>query len=438
MPRKKLPAYYASTESLALRLDEAWADYKNQALLMEKRQEALDFMIYVFDIKDISKKPDDLNKTLLYLMGLREKHKGSNPEYVPILTSGRYHLDTKARELQATVDTGEFGLDKESQQAYQNKELLDVNPKEKKKDQERAPIYPPLLKQKRAEFRLEIKDGLFHQFGKIFDSSKSIAHKKKKFVAFTLNWNGELSVFSHLGGQIDEKGRLLVHSSMNQGAPVLAAGEMQIENGKLISINTYSGHYKPSLYSVARFLEYVSDRNIDISLTKIYLERPPEGLLSYKKVYFRGDPFPWYEVSAKEVVFCVKDIINKNIASMDEFLIKNVKKQKNYKGGFASLFQGKKSKEQAPFTDPEIALAKDFKEVLLYLKDNMKNSSSVAETRDSLLVLESVIERYAAQCPKDGKMLKVVNQMQEHIINNRKKLAKLDEVTRTAELKSMF
>jgi len=41
------------------------------------------------------------------------------------------------------------------------------------------------------------------------------------------------------------------HSSLTAGAPVLMAGHMQIENGRLIAMNNLSGHYRPDELSLA-------------------------------------------------------------------------------------------------------------------------------------------------------------------------------------------
>ena len=40
---------------------------------------------------------------------------------------------------------------------------------------------------------------------------------------------------------------------MNQGVPVVGAGEVRIKNEKLISITDHSGHYRPSLYNTYKY-----------------------------------------------------------------------------------------------------------------------------------------------------------------------------------------
>lgn len=115
---------------------------------------------------------------------------------------------------------------------------------------------------------------LFHRHH-LFSTKNMIAHGKKGYAAFTLNINGELSVFNH---KCTKDG--IAHSSMNAGAPVISAGELMIHNGRLISINTFSGHYEPSLYSQLRILDHFSRRGIDLSATTILTQQNPEHVLN--------------------------------------------------------------------------------------------------------------------------------------------------------------
>ncbi|WP_157660716.1 hypothetical protein [Burkholderia ubonensis] len=48
------------------------------------------------------------------------------------------------------------------------------------------------------------------------------------------------------------------HSYMNNGLPVICAGELAIKDGKIFGINNYSGHYRPS------------DRNLDVAIDVLH------------------------------------------------------------------------------------------------------------------------------------------------------------------------
>jgi len=305
--------------TLATRLDRAWEDYKNN-YNEEQRKQALDFMIYVFDIRTLSEKPDALNEQLSALMQKREEKKADNPEYIPIMYSGVYDFEHTARILVATHSSKKSG-DNTVMQNFMTQKLLDVNDDDKLSDY-RNTHHAKLDAQGRSEFRLEIHNGLLCKNGKPFDSKDGIAHDKQGYVAFTLNSNGELSVFNHLSGRPDAQGRAFTHSSMNAGVPVLAAGEMVIQKGKLVTINTFSGHYQPSLYSVSRFLKYLNVRRVDLSKTNVLLQNPPSdttGLKSLEKI-ISGDPQPWHEVQALQLMSEVEHVINHNMSSINDYL----------------------------------------------------------------------------------------------------------------------
>ncbi|MCL9685543.1 hypothetical protein [Legionella maioricensis] len=418
--------YFSSKNgTVATRLDQAWADYKNQALSDKDRIEALDFMIYVFDIKKFSNEKNELNKILTNLMAERESKKQENPNYIPVLSSGKYHFE-KARVLKATTST-KISPEEDIQRDFNAGNLLDVNRQDKREDKYHGTTY--LTPEERAEYSIEIHNGLLHKEGKVFDSSRLIAHDKRGFVAFTLNANGELSVFEHLSMTLDKKGRKLAHSSMNAGAPVLSAGEMEIKNGKLISINTYSGHYEPSLYSVARFLEYLSDRGVDISETKVFLQHPPgkESGLQSKPVYLKGDKQPWHEVSATDIVHSVKSIMKSNLNSLDDYL--NSTKTILLRDVF-----------QNELTQAKSAIAQNFYDELLFTMDMMKDSSSLADINTSLECLESIITRHSAELEqlngKTGRLDSKFAEMKAQIKEAREKLEGIDDTSENERVES--
>lgn len=334
-----------------------------------------------------------------------------------MLTSGKYHLEQHAKVLTATKKTKTYS-EKDIQSAFYSGQLLDVNQDDKEADETYHTTY--LNPDERAKHDIEIHNGLLHQEGTVFDSSRSIAHNKPGYVAFTLNTNGALSVFEHLSGQVDQSGKRLAHSSMNAGAPVLCAGEMEIKQGKLIRMNTYSGHYQPSLYSVARFLEYLSDRGVDISETKVYLQYPPtqESGLRSKEVALVGDNTSWFEVPANDIVHGVKAIMSSNLNSLDDYLnsIKTIL--------LRDVFQN-------DLTRAKSAIAKDFHDELLYALDTVKDSSSLVDIKASLECLESITLKYSEKLEKlegkSGRLDSKFAKMKEQIKEVRDKLGDIDE-----------
>lgn len=72
--------YFSSKNGTAAkRLDEAWIDYQNKELSDKDRLKALDFMIYVFDIRKFSNDKNELNMILNNLMSERAQKKTRKP-----------------------------------------------------------------------------------------------------------------------------------------------------------------------------------------------------------------------------------------------------------------------------------------------------------------------------------------------------------------------
>lgn len=374
------------------RLDRAWGDYQNPLLTMSERQKALDFMIYTFDIKTVSMADDFLNKVLTALMTERAIVKTKNPDYVPMLRSGNYKWRTKVLPV---TNISTVSSDSKMQTAFNTGNLLDVSADDKINDKAYNPCTKNqhttyLTPRQRAKYEIDIHHGLFTHRGKPYDSSNLSAHEKTSYVAFTLNANAELSIFEHLGGARDDLGQTILHSSMNAGAPVLAAGEMEIRQGKLISINTYSGHYRPSLYSVARFLEYLCDRNVDISQTNVLLQSRPSKDLKSKQVSLSGDSVAWFQVPARNIVFNIKAIMNKNIASINSYTDSTTL--------FNRLF--KRRARATLLTEAKMKLATDFQMEMNYILDHIQTSLSPLQTKYSLDFLDSIITRYSDELAK--------------------------------------
>lgn len=144
-----------------------------------------------------------------------------------------------------------------------------------------CPVHTP---EDRAEYRVNIYRGKVVKEGNVFSTTKMPSHDKKGFAAYTLNTNGELSTFTH-NRMCDQ----VAHSTMNAGVPVVAAGEIQIENGVLKKISTHSGHYRPTLFNVYRLLEHLSNRGMYISQAKIVtFDNPSQTLpnVQSERVYY--------------------------------------------------------------------------------------------------------------------------------------------------------
>lgn len=77
---------------------------------------------------------------------------------------------------------------------------------------------------------------------------------------------------------VTEKGaielRTVNHSTLLGGMHAAAAGEMRIEDGKLVELTDTSGHYKPESFMTAQVLRELASRGIDLSGVKVQLTDP--------------------------------------------------------------------------------------------------------------------------------------------------------------------
>lgn len=287
-------------------IDLAWSVYTNSRLTKTHREVAQQFLIYAFDLKSLK----DLNNQLLTLMTQRNTHLGVNFEYIPGLAPA--HLDLEPRELSPKKIETTVAPNAKLQHLLDIKEMLDVNETDKKEDN----LYnrKRFFSQDRAKHRVHLYQGRFHQQGVLFDTSRFIAHGKLGYAAYTLNANGELSVFNHYGVNHEP-----VHSTMNAGSPVVSAGELRITNGELIVINTHSGHYEPSLFNAYRALEYFSSKGLNITKTDIYLfQEPRSNGLAIDSLTITLNRTTFYKVSAPALYKDVKQKLSEALESIEK------------------------------------------------------------------------------------------------------------------------
>lgn len=290
--------YLENKGRLSKRIDFAWAAYQSDEVDIEHREEALKFLVYAFDIQN----PAMLNQQLLTLMA--DKQAKNDPDYVP----------GKSLKVEINPD-----------------DMLSVNEHSQHLDKTKGTTY--LNSVERSDYRIHIQGGIFHKDGQAFDTGSMISHEKQGYAAFALNAKGELSVFSHVGLM---EGKL-AHSSMNAGSPVVSAGELKIENGKLTAITTHSGHYRPSLFNVYRMLEHLAKSGVDITgIDIITLNDPSRQLPGLKSTPWDSPNGRYYKTPVEMIYKDMRILINENINSINADV-------KSYKDGglISNLFRFK-------------------------------------------------------------------------------------------------
>ncbi len=128
--------------------------------------------------------------------------------------------------------------------------------------------------EQREKYRVHIIKGkcyrIVRSYGKIkfvpFSTTEETSHRKKGWVSFVMNRNGEIFAGSH-----DEM-RNLLHSSFMAGAPVFFPGEMKTApDGTIQEVSNYSGHYGPNLEAMEAFACHLSQkRQVDVSSINFY------------------------------------------------------------------------------------------------------------------------------------------------------------------------
>lgn len=119
--------------------------------------------------------------------------------------------------------------------------------------------------QEREKFKITINSqGICSQNGQVM---------KKGFYRFIFSLEQELfAISTHPPGESfgEIEPRIPVffkHTSLSRGEPVLAAGEMEIgSDGKILSLNNKSGHYKPSMQQMRPIAQYLQKLHLNYDI----------------------------------------------------------------------------------------------------------------------------------------------------------------------------
>ncbi|VVO91571.1 hypothetical protein [Pseudomonas fluorescens] len=79
----------------------------------------------------------------------------------------------------------------------------------------------------------------------------------KKIYIYVLTPNHELKIAKDIDGFGSYH-----HSYMNSGLPIICAGEVAVDHGKIIGINNFSGHYRPSEDSLSTCIDILNTKAI--------------------------------------------------------------------------------------------------------------------------------------------------------------------------------
>ncbi len=368
--------YFEAQGTLAQRIDFAWSIYASEnPTSPEAKEKALKFLVYAFDLDDTQ----DVNQQLINLMAERQKYQTKNPEYIPNKQPKKLPIDSREIVL-GPINSTRTATPKEIGSSIKSKELLDVGSYYKETFDPKRATY--LTAEERAKFRINIRNGIFVKDGQPFDTSTMRSHGKQGYGAYTLNANGEISVFIHNMGMGTDR---MFHSSMNAGAPVVAAGELKIQNGVLIEITTSSGHYRPSLFNVQRALEHFVLNKIDISQTQVRtFVNPSSSLKGVISVQSYDDEK--YLTHATHIYKGMNELFKDNVESIQT----QVKSYTDSGGFLNAIFKLTNSK----LTQDRAELAALFEQAIAEFQQNLTTCTSDEILNTKISELETIVTGY--------------------------------------------
>ena len=120
--------------------------------------------------------------------------------------------------------------------------------------QKRLRSHPPLVKHVTDPNELE-------NYRVYFKDGQIVDHHARQFncddCIFVVDLNGNMYIHEPLDG-------FFHHSSFVKGMPVLAAGEIKFFDGRIVSLNNKSGHYKPDQESLDLPLSFFHEAGVRI------------------------------------------------------------------------------------------------------------------------------------------------------------------------------
>jgi hypothetical protein len=137
--------------------------------------------------------------------------------------------------------------------------------------------------------------------GAAVDTAASVTHQSGAgFEIFAVDAKNEIHMASHKIGKYH-------HSSLLAGANVALAGEMKVENGKLVYLSNKSGHYVPSAESLVQLLHILEKDGVAMDF-KIFdlsgkLSGTADQVLQGKSEGKADNPALTYEVIKTNVVW---------------------------------------------------------------------------------------------------------------------------------------
>lgn len=114
------------------------------------------------------------------------------------------------------------------------------------------------------------KGKIYDALGRPFDTSSAISNHSGTGRAIYV-----MDEYGKIYASVKHEPGYFHHSSLAQGKPVAAAGELEVLDGELIAISDNSGHYQPGRVYSDQALEHLNEQGIDMRYVLIDFHHPP-------------------------------------------------------------------------------------------------------------------------------------------------------------------
>ncbi|KAA9165863.1 hypothetical protein FPZ12_005140 [Amycolatopsis acidicola] len=134
--------------------------------------------------------------------------------------------------------------------------------------------------QRREEHRMYVdQDGnmRYAKDGTLFDTSTATdIHSDGGRAIFTMDRHGNIYASNYQGAGDFH------HSTLANGQPISAAGEMTVKNGKITHVNNNSGHYMPQIQQSANIIDELNSHGINppVYMHPGHLLNGPDNLIA--------------------------------------------------------------------------------------------------------------------------------------------------------------
>lgn len=141
--------------------------------------------------------------------------------------------------------------------------------------------------------KIHIKEGLFYKGERLFNTScPGEVGKYKTHFLYTFDKNHNI----YITPKFPSENRKIYNSSILSGKPVITAGYLRVENGKLKEIDNGSIHYNhPSAGCMFKLISYFRKNKVDLDNFKVifYSKQPKRPIIYNTAMSFLSEyPYP--------------------------------------------------------------------------------------------------------------------------------------------------